>query len=571
MMRAVTCLSCAALLSGPALSQPAEPAPTFEAADVHESHTSSPFPYIKGPSFRGGMYQVRTATMVDLIAAAYSISAEKVLGGPSWLEMDRFDALAKVPAKSTPETRKAMLQALLADRFKLVVHNDTKSMPAYALTVGKRPTLKKADGSGEPGCKFVPPAGAQGGGAGGPGGPPPTISFSCHSVTMAKFADELRSFVGGPQFFASNQVPVVDQTKLEGSFDFDYRFSLPGMMRAASAGETITIFDAVDKQLGLKLESTQIPMPVLVVDSLNRKPTGNLPGIQETLHSVPVPTEFEVAEVKPSDPDFKGMRFQIQPGGRVNLQGVTLKFLFQQAWDISEDMLAGAPKWMDTDRFDIIAKASTEVVPAAQSPGQQPDIDFDAVLAMVRTLVTERFKLATHTEERPVSAYTLVAVKPKMKKADPTSRTLFKEGPATLGAKDPRNTNPALARLVTVQNMTMAQFADKLRSIAPGYIHSPVLDATGLDGSWDFTLSFSPAGMAGGGGRGGEGGRGGGGEGGRGPEGGQPAGVVPEASDPGTGLTLLEAIEKEIGLKLVMQKRPLPVLVIDHIEQKPDN
>ncbi len=143
---------------------------------------------------------------------------------------------------------------------------------------------------------------------------------------------------------------------------------------------------------------------------------------------------------------------------------------------------------------------------------------------------------------------------------------MFKEGPATFDGKDPRNSNPALSRLVTVQNMTMAQFAERLQAMASGYVHAPVLDATGLEGSWDFTLSFSPVGMFRGG-RGGDGGRGG--------EAARPAdaspGAVPEASDPGTGLTLLEAMEKQLGLKLVMQKRPLPVLVIDHVNEKPDN
>ena len=321
----------------------------------------------------------------------------------------------------------------------------------------------------------------------------------------------------------------------------------------------------MEKQLGLKLEASEVPLPVIVVDSVNRKPTENLPDIKDTLHITPPPAEFEVAEVKPTDADFRGMRFQIQPGGRVNLQGVTLKFLIEQAWNIGNDMVVGTPKWMDTDRFDIIAKTSSEVVPAAPN-GQMMDVDIDAVFQMVRALLVDRFKLVTHTEERPVSAYTLIAVKPKMKKADPNSRTLFKEGPPTLSAKDARVSNPALSRLVTVQNMTMAQFADKLRSIAPGYIHSPVLDATGLEGSWDFTLSFSPAGFMGGG-RGGRGGDG--------PAGNAPpppaAGAVPEASDPDGGMSLLEAIEKEIGLKLVLQKRSLPCLVIDHADEKPDN
>jgi uncharacterized protein (TIGR03435 family) len=164
---------------------------------------------------------------------------------------------------------------------------------------------------------------------------------------------------------------------------------------------------------------------------------------------------------------------------------------------------------------------------------------------------------------RPVTAYTLVSVKPKMKKADPASHTKYKEGAGSDG-KDPRDKNPILGRLVTCQNMTMAQFAEKLKGIAPGYIHTPVLDSTGLEGGYDFTLSFSPAGAANAGGRGG--GRGG-------PEGAPPpaAGEVASASDPNGAVTLFEAIEKQLGLKLSAQKRPVPVLVIDHAEQTPDN
>jgi uncharacterized protein (TIGR03435 family) len=560
-MRVAACFCCAALLTGAAFSQSSEPAPAFEAADVHESgHSSSPFPFLQGPFLRGGRYELRFATLVDLIAVAYGVPTEKVVGGPSWLEMDRFNIVAKVPARSPAQTHQEMLKALLAERFKLVVHDDTRPLPAYALTAGKHPTMKKADGTGQKGCKFVAPPAPPGGGR---GEPLSSITFTCHSMTMAALADELRDLVGtvGLRMPGASQVPVVDQTQLAGSWDFDLSYSLPGMR--AGAGDRITIFDAVEK-LGLKLEPAEVPLPVVVVDSVNRKPTPNAPDIEESLHLSPPPTEFEVAEVKPTDTDFRGMRFQIQPGGRVNLQGVTLKFLIAQAWNLAGDMIVGAPKWMDTDRFDIIGKTTTDVVPATPN-NQAMDVDLDAVFQMVRSLVVDRFKLVTHTEERPLPAYTLIAVKPRMKKADPNSRTLFKEGPPTLTSKDPRLANPALSRLVTVQNMTMAQFAEKLRSIAPGYIHSPVLDATGLEGSWDFTLSFSPVGLAGGG-RGGRGGDG--------PPGDAPppaSGAVPEAPDPGGGITLLEAIEKEIGLKMVLQKRAVTVLVIDHVEEKPDN
>jgi uncharacterized protein (TIGR03435 family) len=99
--------------------------------------------------------------------------------------------------------------------------------------------------------------------------------------------------------------------------------------------------------------------------------------------------------------------------------------------------------------------------------------------------------------------------------------------------------------------MSMAKFAEMLMGLAPGYIHAPVLDATGLEGTFDFTLSFSTAGQLQSGGR-----RGG-------------DGAAAQASDPNGALSLLDALPKELGLKLELQKRPVRVLVIDHVEQRP--
>jgi uncharacterized protein (TIGR03435 family) len=104
--------------------------------------------------------------------------------------------------------------------------------------------------------------------------------------------------------------------------------------------------------------------------------------------------------------------------------------------------------------------------------------------------------------------------------------------------------------------MTMAQLAEDLQRMAPGYIHNPVVDATGLEGAYDFTLSFTPIGLL-------MGGRG------RGGDAGPPAGGAPAASDPTGGLSLFDAVNKQVGLKLEMHKRTMPVLVIDHVEEKP--
>jgi uncharacterized protein (TIGR03435 family) len=110
--------------------------------------------------------------------------------------------------------------------------------------------------------------------------------------------------------------------------------------------------------------------------------------------------------------------------------------------------------------------------------------------------------------------------------------------------------------------MTMAQFAELLPSMAGGYFQTvsrTVQDSTGIEGAFDFTLSFSGAGIlnGNGAGRGGDARNAG------------AAGPAGEASDPSGGMTLAEAMEKQIGIKLVTAKRPVPVLVIDHIEQKP--
>jgi len=117
------------LLSGVALSQsPAQPLPAFEVADVHVSPPTRN-PFMRGPAIRRGRYEIRLATMVDLIRTAYTIDAERVLGGPNWLENDLFDVIAKVPAGTPADTAKPMLQSLLKDRFSLTFHNDSATHP----------------------------------------------------------------------------------------------------------------------------------------------------------------------------------------------------------------------------------------------------------------------------------------------------------------------------------------------------------------------------------------------------------------------------------------------------------
>jgi uncharacterized protein (TIGR03435 family) len=295
--------------------------------------------------------------------------------------------------------------------------------------------------------------------------------------------------------------------------------------------------EAIEK-LGLKLEEHPLPVPVLIVDSVNEKPGPNPPGAAEALPSVAAPTEFEVADIKPSDPDARGGSFRTMPGGRFVSTNLPISFLVSRAFPaLTSDQIIGLPAG-DAIRYDVTAKT-------AASLGANPDQE--TLAPLVLSLLNDRFGFKYHTEERTLSAYSLIAVKPKMKKADPASRT------HCLRASGPAGTPPGTT-IWTCQNITMAQFAEQLKGVAQG-LTLPPLDATQLDGTWDFILTWNQrAGMN------------------MGParpaEGGQPNDLA-SASDPGGGYTIFEAIDKQLGLKLEMQKRPVPVIVVDHLDAKP--
>jgi len=550
MMRFRLCVLLLCFQTAVAFCQAATDGPKFEVADVHSSpHTNQLV--VRGPFTSSDRYELRWATMLDLIRIAYNVDPERVSGGPSWLEMDRFDVLAKPPSGSSTEARRQMLQALLAERFGLAIHNDSKPVPAYGLTVAKSGKLKEADASGESGCNFAVQNAPSGPPAGGGPITLPVIAYTCKNTTMAAFAAGMLSLAGAGQYF--NNRLVVDQTKLEGAWDFSFRFTPKFPAGIQTTGEVIPLFDALDQQLGLKLEAATVPMPAIVVDRVNRKPTEN--SAEAMKKFPPLPMEFEVASLKPVAPDAprgpNGPRPDVK-NGRLYLPGISLKNLISIAWDINgDDLLVNVPKWAEDDRYDINAKAPASVALGNLNPDRNGiPVNIDALRPMIRSLLIERFKLAAHTEDRQINAYTLLAAKPKLQKADPASRTSWKEG-VPPDAKANKNANTSLGRLVTCQNMTMAQFAELLPSIAPGYLHTQVIDSTGLEGGWDFTFSFSPMGVL---------------QMNRKPNENAANG---EAADPTEALSLFEALNRQLGLKLETQKRPHPVLVIDHIERTP--
>lgn len=515
-----------ALLSAGVCGLYAQNAPRFEVADVHRSaQPMNPYTLVSGGVLRGARYDLRKATILDMIRIAYKVDPDTVVGGPNWLEFDRFDIAAKAAAGSSPEQVRLMLQALLADRFGLVLRHDTRPMPAFVLTAGKvRPRLTASNGAEDPGCRAQPQPTNSG-----------WIEVACRNMTMKAFADRLRNLAG--DYLVQ---PVVDGTGIEGDWDFDLRWYRRNVAPPAGT-ERVTIFDAVSKQLGLTLALKEAPAPVLVIDRVNETPTPNAPGVGHELP--PRELEFEVADLKPSRPDLRDSEktMRVTPGGGLEFVGMPLSILMTSAWDIDFDhpeRIVNLPKGASSTLFDIHAKRTTAINgPVLPGTGF---IEDDERL-MLRALLVERFGIQWHYEDRPVDAYSLVAGKsPRMQRGDPSKRAGCKNAPTM--ANDPRDANPRLTRLLQCRNATMAQLAQTLQIYEPYSFAYPVEDATGLAGGWDFTLSYTPDYLM------------------------QQA--KPDAEPTGD-ISITEAISKQLGLKLEKRKRMLPVVVIDRMDEKP--
>lgn len=515
-MRAVTIIGFGLFVCLAAFGQASES--SFEVADVHPSPRATALPF-RVFSY-GGRFEIHNATMVDLIRTAYTVDEYKILGGPNWIEYDRFDIIAKAPPNTGREALKPMLRTLLTERFNLQVHQGTEPVLASALTLGKgKLKMKEADGSGEQGCHRQIPS--------------PLISLSCHNITMEEFAAALKTLAG-------DYVPklVMDSTGLKGGWDFDLKFTPYERISAPGYGGT-SLSDAIDQQLGLKLEGRQLPADVLIVESVNRKSTDNSPDIDAKLPPSP-PAEFEVASVKPAPPDARRMPLTlgVLPGGLVQLSGVSLKVLVSAAWNLNvADEIPGAPKWLDSALFDITAKVLRSRVPENGGPSVQE------LAPEFQALLKDRFKMEVHFEDRLVPAYTLGATKPKLKNSDPSIRTRCRNTAQGGVVATPFGILPQ-ARLIACQNITMSQLAEQLQILAPeNTIHYPIVDGTGLDGGFDFSFRFDPPII-------------------------KPINWTPPAFGEPERTSILKGVEK-LGLKLEAQKRSYPVMVIDHIEQKP--
>jgi uncharacterized protein (TIGR03435 family) len=519
--------------------------PKFELADVHVSKTSHFAVQSFGGVLRAGKYVNRDVTMLGLVESAYGVKADTIAGGPGWVDSDLFDVVAQVPEGTKMVEANRMLQSLLAERFHLVVKHGTHPTPRYILTVGKGGSkLKAASGSGGT-CKPVGQQGPGGGGRGGAGDPAsiPNIVVECQGLTSQQIGENLRQMAGG---YLDRD--VIDETKLTGTFDFTLEWTGRGQL-AAKGAEGISVFDAVDKQLGLKLESKDVPLPSLVIENVDRKPGPNPPGAERALALAAA--RFEAASIKPAAPDsqFVGLLYT---GGSMMRAGGTLRQLVAMALQLSpnlaNDLVVGLPKFADGQRWEINAKVPSTGEGAPNVVNGRPlPPPLSIGLEMLNGLMIDRFGMQTHTENREIPVYALVVKggKPKMSQAKESERSGCKPDPS---APPPM---PGI-QMIGCKNTSMSELAETLARFANAYIDHPIVDATGLEGGWDFLVGWTPRGLL---------------QQAQAASSTQPGGAE-AASDP-TGMTVFEAVDKELGLKLVKQTRSYPVMVVDHIGEKP--
>jgi uncharacterized protein (TIGR03435 family) len=238
-------------------------APSFEVASVKLNKTGDP--QSVPPMQPGGRVTLTNRTLRSLVQFAYSpIEQIQIVGGPEWVDRDRFDILAITggnPARgrATAELSRLMLRSLLADRFGLKIRKESRELPVYALTVAR------SDGRLGPGLRprldlncenFVPPKGLP-----DPNGNTPLCGYMRGGPGTLTYRGVTLSLLAGA--FTSGRVDrvVIDRTGLSGVFDVDLTWATDN-----TSVDAPFIFTAVQEQLGLKLEPTRAPIEVLVID-----------------------------------------------------------------------------------------------------------------------------------------------------------------------------------------------------------------------------------------------------------------------------------------------------------------
>jgi uncharacterized protein (TIGR03435 family) len=238
----------AALASCALLAQDAAPL-VFDAASVKPNQTRESHTHI---GHNGGTLTMTNATLKYCILRAYGV-AEAQISGPAWLDTERYDIIAKAAADAINDQHQLRLRALLAERFKMAVHRETKETTVYALVVAKNgPKVKKEESHGP--------------------GDGDMESSSGHMTAKAVTMNHLVTFLAGPR--AALGRVVIDQTGLDGVYSFTLNWTPEGINPSGPDSQP-PLLAALQEQLGLKVETRKAPVEILFIDHAEKIPAEN--------------------------------------------------------------------------------------------------------------------------------------------------------------------------------------------------------------------------------------------------------------------------------------------------------
>jgi uncharacterized protein (TIGR03435 family) len=248
---------------------------------------------------------------------------------------------------------------------------------------------------------------------------------------------------------------------------------------------------------------------------------------------------FEVASISLSDPATAGTNFGISPGGSFFAKGVTVRTLIENSYDVRNFQLSEVPGWLDTERYDIVTQIDNGVPEGdprrATTEGRQ--VIWDQLLARVRILLADRFQLKLHRETKDLSVYALVIAGTGSRLQAP------KEGEiSSLNVGRDHTGN-------TVITGTRLPLSSLVRCLS-GQVDRVIVDRTELKDDYDFTMAFSSDTTL------------------------QPelaAAGADRLSAGGDGPSVFTALQKQLGLRLETEKRPVEMLVIDSVQKASEN
>lgn len=541
---------------------------SFEVASIRESKSDLPAHanFLLGPgnvyAANGGCFSATNLPLLDLIRFAYKLTDSETnlmqAAAPKWISTDHFDIEAKSENHSpSKDQMRLMVRSLLMSRFNLKVHSDMRDMPVLAMVLARPgkfgPQLRPHPVDG-PAClnlKSAPTAQLSKDAKGTVDGGYPAVCGGLVDAGEAEVPSHVR--IGARdvplRMLASNITldrPLVDQTGLHGNFDFFFEWGAdPAIGSDAPTARNApgtTLEEALRDQLGIKLVRRTARIEVLVIDHVEHPtPQDDAPAPATTpAATVPArtqppapakPLNFEVVSIRENRSGNSSETFGFPPDSdRFRASNAYLVQLIEFAYGIQNPnpfdspRVIGLPGWASSNRYDIEGK----IAPA--DIGKLHDLTPEQRMLLLKPLLSDRFRLQAHFENRQQPGFDLVVLQNH-------------KGSAGLNVSDgeePPTAPDVGLRLrggsVTAHAVAMSSLAQFLQT----QVAQPVIDRTGLHGTYDFHLTYAPR-------------------------------SEDRDAAPSAGPSIFTAVQEQLGLRLVPRKEIVSVLVIDHIDRPTEN